>query len=301
MKVVLAGGTGFVGRVLRRELMTVGHEVTMLNRGSIVAERERCVHWDGKTLGEWANFLDGADAVINLAGENIASKRWTPSRKQRLISSRVNPTRAIVNAIAQAKRRPLVLINASAVGYYGDAGDLELADEDPMGAGFLATTCDCWETEALKARSLGVRVVLARLGPVLGEQGGMLSRMVPPFRFFMGMPLGTGKQWIPWIHIEDAVNAILFVLSRENISGPVNITSGAPVTMKEFCHTLARVLRRPCGPPLPSFLLRMLMGEMAAIVLSSQRAFPRKLLNAGHRFQYQDLFTALSVILKKSL
>lgn len=302
MKIVLAGGTGFIGTTLRRKLISAGHEVIVLTRQAATegTEREVFVAWDAKTSGDWASRLDGVDAVINLAGENIAGERWTPVRKQKIISSRVDATRAIVNAIAQAKQKPAVLINASAVGYYGDADDRELTEKDPEGTGFLAATCNQWETEAHKVEPLGVRLVVFRLGPVLGEQGGMLSKMIPPFLFFVGAPLGTGKQWISWVHIEDVIGAIFFALSSSEISGSLNIASGTPVTMKEFCHVLARALRRPCWPSLPSFFIRMMLGEMAAIILSSQRVIPRKLLEAGYLFRHTDLSRAFEAILKKS-
>jgi len=238
--------------------------------------------------------------VINLAGENIAAKRWTVARKKEIVSSRLDATRAIVRALGEVQKKPAVLINVSAVGYYGDVPDLELTEASGKGEGFLAETCDQWETEARKAESSGVRVILARLGPVLGERGGMLSKMLPPFRFFVGAPIGTGKQWISWVHQADVVGAFLFMLEHGDFSGPVNVTSGDPVTMKEFCRKLANILHRPCWPSLPSFFLRMLMGEMAGIVLSSQKALPRRLLKAGYRFRYPDLSTALVTILKEA-
>lgn len=302
MKIVLAGGTGFIGKAFREKTLAVGHEVTILTRRASGGgtEREIFAEWDARTPGSWAMHLDGADAVVNLAGENIAGERWTSTRKQKLVSSRVDATQAIVNAIAETKQKPAVLINASAVGYYGDTGDRELTEEAQEGKGFLAATCVQWESEARKAEKLGVRVVMMRLGPVLGEQGGMLSKMMPPFRFFAGAPLGTGDQWIPWVHIDDVIAAILFFLSNKNISGPVNITSGTPVTMREFCRTLAHTLRRPCWPPLPSFFMKVMLGEMAAMVLSSQKVIPGKLLEAGYSFRHTDLSKALAAILKKN-
>jgi len=302
MRIVLAGGTGFIGRSLREELLSAGHEVVVLTRknGAGAKERERFVAWDGRNAGEWIALLDGADAVINLSGENIAGERWTAARKQAILSSRVDATRAIVEAIGRAQKKPAVLINASAVGYYGDAADLELTEASARGAGFLAETCEVWEAEARKAESLGVRVVLARLGPVLGEKGGMLSKMLPPFRFFLGAPLGTGKQWISWVHQEDVTGALLFMLEQGDLSGPVNVTSGAPATMKEFCRTLAKALRRPCWPPIPSIFLKMLMGEMAAIILASQKVLPLGLLKAGYRFRHLDLSEAFAALLKEA-
>ncbi len=303
MKIILAGGTGFIGRALRGKLLSAGHVVIVLTRLSSQdsgekMSRESFAVWDGKSAGDWAVHLDGADAVINLTGENIAAKRWTPSQKQQILSSRVDATRAIVNAIEQARRKPALLINASAVGYYGDAADRELSEASPKGEGFLAETCEAWEAEARRAERFGVRVVLARLGPVLGEKGGMLAKMLPPFLLFMGAPLGTGRQWISWVHREDVVGAFLFMLGRGDFSGPVNVTSGTPVTMKEFCRRLAGMLHRPCWPPLPSFFLKGVMGEMAAIVLSSQKVLPLRLLKEGYCFRFTDLSEALAASLR---
>lgn len=309
MRIVLAGGTGFVGGALRATLLAAGHDVIVLTRKGSDKKSERPnghsaeidSYWDGKTSGDWVTHLVGANAVINLAGENIASKRWTPSQKQKILMSRVDATRAIVNAIGLAKQKPALLINASAAGYYGDVPDLELTEAGARGAGFLAETCGQWEAEARKAERLGVRVVLARLGPVLGEKGGMFSRMLPPFRSLIGAPLGTGKQWIPWVHQEDVTGAFLFMLEHEGLSGPVNVTAPAPVTMTEFCSVLARVLHRPLWFPVPPFLLKMFMGEMAMIVLSSQKALPQKLLRAGFWFRHPDLEEAMRTILNRSV
>jgi uncharacterized protein (TIGR01777 family) len=286
--------------VLRAKLAQSGHEVTVLTRQTSAAEygNEKFTVWDGKAAGLWISSLEGADAVINLAGENIAAQRWTPSRKQEILASRVDATRAIVEAIGLVREKPSLLINASAVGYYGDAFDQELSETSPKGQGFLAETCGLWEAEARKAEMSGVRVVLARLGPVLGERGGMLSKMLPPFRYFMGAPLGTGRQWIPWVHQEDVTGAFLFMLEHGNLSGPVNVVSEFPVTMKGFCHDLAKVLRRPCWPPVPSRILKMLMGEMTDIVLLSQKVQPRRLLEAGYHFKHRELSAALAWILK---
>ena len=303
MKIVVAGATGFVGKALTEKLSGSGHEVFVLTRSVQEVVRETggktLVPWDGKTSGDWAAYLDGADAVINLAGENIAAQRWTAARKQEIVSSRVDATRVIVKAIGQARKKPAILINASAVGYYGNVPDLELTEASGRGEGFLAETCEQWESEARKAEPLGVRVILARLGPVLGEKGGMLSKMIPPFRFFMGVLPGTGRQWIPWVHRDDVINIFLFMLEHPELSGPVHVTGPIPMTMSEFCSALAKVLDRPCGFPVPGFLLRMFLGDRAAIVLASQRALPQKLLQAGYEFRYFLLRPALESILKK--
>jgi uncharacterized protein (TIGR01777 family) len=302
MKIVLAGGTGFIGKAIRKEFLSAGHEVTVLTRSGNSAknEREKFIVWDGKTEGDWAAHLEGAGAVINLSGENIAAKRWTAARKEVLLSSRIDATRAIVNAIGKLKDKPAVLVNASAVGYYGDHLDAELTEAAVCGNGFLAEICERWEAEARKASTYGVRVVLARFGPVLGDHGGMLAKMVLPFRFFAGAPLGSGKQWIPWVHREDAAQALCFLLEHKELSGPVNITAPVPATMKEFSRALAAALRRPLWFPVPAFLLKAFLGEMAAVVLSSQRAVPQKLLEAGYHFKYPHLSGALRAIFSKT-
>lgn len=299
MKIVLAGGTGFIGKALRKELLGAGHEVIVLTRGqSFAAGHEKFVTWDTETSGGWARYVDGADVIVNLVGENIAAGRWTVRRKEALLLSRVHATQAIVTAIHSARVKPAVLINISAVGYYGDPGDQLLDESSPKGLGFLAEVCDQWETEARKAEAYGARVILARLGPVLGGQGGMLSKMLPPFRFFMGAPLGSGRQWIPWVHREDVTGAILWMLERPELSGPVNVTSPEPATMKAFSAALARTLRRPCWFPVPAFLMKLLLGEMASILLSSQKATPQKLLASGYQFRFPVLSEALASILQ---
>lgn len=303
MKIVLAGGTGFIGRALREKLCGAGHEVIVLVRhtgGTGKDVRETSVEWEGAASGSWIEHFDGADAVINLAGEDITARKWKPSRKQKILSSRVDTTRAIVDAIGRARKKPQILINASAAGYYGDAADQELTETSRRGAGFLADVCEVWEAEAKKAERFGVRVILARLGPVLGEKGGMLSKMLPLFLFFAGAPLGTGRQWIPWIHQEDAAGVFLFMLERSDLSGPVNVTAPAPVTMSRFSSILAGALRRPAWFPVPPFVLKIFMGEMAWVVLASQKALPQKLLGAGYQFRHPDLAEALDTILRKS-
>ena len=301
MKIILAGGTGFIGKALCQKILEAGHEVILLTRqvkGGGTAGEAWAV-WDGKTSGDWATFLDGADAVINLVGENIAAKRWTVEQKLKIVSSRMDATRALVKAIGEARKRPATLINVSAVGYYGDIPDQELTEKSSRGEGFLAETCAQWESEARKAEPLGVRVILARLGPVLGEKGGMLSQMIPPFRFFMGAPLGTGRQWIPWVHRDDVIGSFLFMLEHPELSGPVNVTAPGLTTMAEFCKVLAKVLRRPCWFPVPGFLLKIFLGDRSMIVLAGQKALPQKLLDAGYQFQYVSLPQACVSILKE--
>ena len=304
MQIVLTGGTGFIGKTLTRRLAQAGHRVILLTRRPEAVRQSsedsvQIVSWDGKTLGPWVPSLNGADAVVNLAGEPIAAKRWTPAQKARILSSRMDATGALVAAIAQAKKRPSVLVNASAVGYYGSVESGDVTESHPRGRGFLADTCERWEQEARKAEALGVRVVLLRFGIVLEKDGGALAKMLPPFKFFAGGPLGSGRQWLPWIHREDLIGAVLFVLERARLSGPVNVTAPEPVTMKQFCAALGKSLHRPSWAPVPAFLLRTALGEMSEMLLTGQRVIPQKLETSGYRFRYPRIEEALYSVLQK--
>jgi len=298
MTVVVAGGTGFIGSAVVTRLVEAGRRVVVLSRNP---ERFRnglhpslqFTPWDGRTMGPWTSSVEGAEAVINLVGEPIAVKRWTDAQKRRISSSRLDATRAIVEAIRHASAKPSVLVNASAVGFYGDTGD-DLVDEDrPKGSGFLADLCERWEHEAKKVETLGLRSVLLRFGVVLGENGGALQKLLPPFKWFIGGPIGTGKQWLPWIHREDVLRVILFALEQPAVSGPVNVVAPDPVTMREFCDALGRALNRPSWLPIPGFALRIAFAEIADMLLTGQRLVPSVLHRAGYSFRYPNLLTAL--------
>lgn len=298
MKIILTGGTGFIGAPLRERLLEEGHDVILLTRnpshaGSQPSGKLKTVFWDGKNPGPWADKINGADAVINLAGEPIAAKRWSDAQKKRIQESRLDATRAVVSAIQKAAKKPHLLINASAVGYYGNVPEGEVTEDHPRGTDFLSETCSRWEEAARTAEPLGVRVVRLRIGIVLEKNGGALKKMLPPFRFFMGGPLGSGRQWFPWIHREDVIGVILFALKNQNLSGPVNLTAPQSVTMKEFCTTLGQVMHRPSWAPVPAIVLKLLLGEMADLLLSGQKAVPKKLLEAGYSFQHPNLEEAL--------
>jgi uncharacterized protein (TIGR01777 family) len=245
------------------------------------------------TSGEWEASLDGADGVINLVGEPIAAKRWTDSQKNKIRSSRIDVTRSIVEGIAKAKRKPAFLLNGSAVGYYGPHGDEIVTEETPAGSDFLSSLCRAWEEEAQRAESMGIRVVRLRTGIVLGPHGGALAKMILPFKFFVGGPLGSGAQWMPWIHLEDELGLILHLIDKMQAVGPVNATAPNPVTMKEFCRTLGEVMRRPSWAPVPGFALRFMLGEMADILLTGQRAIPTAARKLGYQFRYANLSDAL--------
>jgi uncharacterized protein (TIGR01777 family) len=302
MNIVVAGGTGFVGGALVQHLVREGHRVVLLTRRPATAEATKSIQlcaWDGKNQGAWSRALHDADAVINLAGESIAT-RWSEIQKAKIIQSRLDATQAIVTAIRAAGKRPKVLMNASAIGYYGHVPDGKVTENHPKGTGFLADTCEAWEQAAGEAKSLGVRVVLLRIGVVLEKGGGALAKMLPPFQFFMGGPLGKGSQWFSWIHRDDLIGAILFALRHENLSGPVNATAPNPATMKDFCHTLGRVMHRPSFAPVPELVLKLLLGEMAQeMLLSGQRVVPSKLQEGGYAFQHPLLEEALHAILHR--
>jgi uncharacterized protein (TIGR01777 family) len=254
------------------------------------------IAWDLKKPGEWHRAVGESEAVVNLAGESIAAQRWTPAFKQRLVSSRIETTRAIVEAIRAAARPGICLVNASAVGYYGDRGDAVVTEQTPPANTFLGQLSVDWEGEALQAERAGARVVLLRIGIVLGEGGGALEKMVTPFRLFIGGPLGSGRQWFPWIHRDDVVGMIVWALENPQVRGPLNVTAPNPVTMREFARTLGRVLRRPSFAPAPGFALKLLLGEFAGSLLTGQRAIPEAAQRLGYQWRYPDLEGALRAI-----
>jgi uncharacterized protein len=304
MKVVVSGGTGFIGAPLCRALRDTGHAVVALTRDAASA-RSRLgpgidfAEWDARSRGPWEEALGGAGGVVNLAGEPVVGKAWTPAQKEKLRASRVDATRALVTAIEAAAPRLAVLLNASAVGYYGPHGDEMLTEESPSGSGFLASVNREWEEAARQAEPLGVRVVRLRTGVALGEGGGALAKMVPPFRMFLGGPLGSGQQWVPWVHRDDVIGIALWTLENDAVEGPVNATAPQPVTMKEFARVLGKVLGRPAWAPVPALALRALMGEMAEAVLTGQRVLPAAAERLGYRFRYPELEPALRSILAR--
>jgi len=304
MNLVIAGGTGFIGSALCARLTEQGHSLILLIRSISAAAdspNTTTIPWQPELSGAWEHILEeamaSADGVINLAGEPIAAKRWTEAQKRKLRSSRIDTTRALATAIGKAKKKPDFLLNASAVGYYGPRGDEVITEESGHGGDFLAQVCAAWEEEAKKAETYGVRVIRLRTGIVLGKGGGALSKMVLPFKLFIGGPLGSGRQWMPWVHLEDEIGLIQFLMQNNNASGAVNATAPNPATMKEFCRTLGDVLHRPCWAPVPAFALRLLLGEMAEMLLSGQRAVPVAAERLGYRFRYPKLWEALESLL----
>ena len=276
--------------------------MTVLSRTGGAGRRgsARLVAWtpDGTeaTGGAWASEIDGADAVINLAGESIAGRRWTSAQKQRILDSRVLATRSLVNAVRSAKRPPSVFVSGSAVGYYGPLDDVIVREDRPAGSDFLSQVCVQWETEAGRA-SERTRVVVVRTGIVLERDGGALPKMLPPFWFGAGGPVGSGRQYWPWIHRQDWIDLVRFAVRTPGVSGPLNATAPEPVTNKDFAAALGRALHRPAFLPTPGFALKLLLGEMAdALLLSGQRAVPAKAEQLGFRFARRDLHSALKAI-----
>jgi|CXWL01.1.fsa_nt_gi uncharacterized protein (TIGR01777 family) len=302
MTVIIAGGTGFLGSALIDALLARGDKVILLTRNPAAAHLRWDAKvdvrlWNAKDPGPWVLAFEKADAVINLAGENVASDRWTTERKLALIKSRIDPTRAIVAALAAASKRPKVFVCASAVGYYGGARKGDSPEDAPQGTDFLAALCGQWEREAQAAEKLGVRAVMPRIGVVLEKDGGALAKMLPPFKFGVGGRLGSGRQAFPWIHRDDVVGGILFLLEK-NISGPVNLAAPDLKTNAAFTKALGRALHRPAFFPVPGFVLKLALGEMSAMLLGGQRAIPKKLLDAGYQFKYPEIDKALAAILK---
>jgi uncharacterized protein len=311
MKVLVTGSTGLVGTALVNELARDGHTVCRLIRplstvvgGAPVAKAHGKtegfdVAWNPAT-GELGGAGVGADAVVNLAGASIAGGRWTKARKELLHTSRIHTTRALVGALAKMNARPRVLVSASAIGIYGDRGDEILTEGSRPGTDFLAGLAQDWEAEALKAEALGIRVVLARSGIILAKHGGALAKMLLPFRVGLGGRLGSGKQWMSWITLEDVVGVVRLAIENGSVRGTVNVVAPQPVQNAEFTKLLAKTLHRPALFPAPALALRLALGEMAdALLLSSQRVAPEVLEKLGYRFSQSELLPALNALLYK--
>jgi uncharacterized protein (TIGR01777 family) len=253
--------------------------------------------WDGRTAEGWGRYVAGAGAVVNLAGANIAGGRWTPEYKDKILRSRLAAGEAVVEAFGAASSRPAVLVQASAVGYYGSRGDEELDESAAAGDGFLAEVCRQWEASTAAVEDMGVRRVVVRSGLVLARDGGAFPRLVKPFRFFAGGPLGGGRQWFSWIHYDDEVAAISFLIEKDGAAGPYNLCAPGPVRNRDLARSVGRVLGRPAWWPTPRFALRLVLGEMAdELLLASQRARPEKLLAAGFEFEHPGVEAALPAL-----
>jgi len=305
MRIVIAGGTGFIGRALCERLANAGHSVTVLTRDpekarGRVYHAAKIVPWQGfrGQSDELSKALDGSEVVFNLAGAPIADGRWTPQTRELLRQSREGTTTAIVTTLAKLKARPVMLINASAIGLYGPRGDEELTEDSSSGDGFLASLCREWEGAARAAERLGVRVVTPRIGVVLEKDGGALAKMLPIFRLGLGGPLGHGRQWMSWIHRDDLVELLLFLMEH-GVSGPVNATAPHPVTNEEFSKALGQTLGRPALLRTPGFVIKLAFGDMAdELLLSGQCVIPQKAQSLGFHFRFPFIAGALHDILQ---
>ena len=302
MNVLIFGGTGFVGKNLSKELVDNEYQVFVVTRN-----RQENLHRLGNEvqLIEWDTFsplssvdkLPETDIVINLAGKSIADHRWTSSVKKKIRNSRIRVTSGIVTAINNSTIEPDVLINASAVDYYGARQDDKIDENEEAGESFLAQVCTDWEREAYKVENKFTRVLTMRFGIVLGNEGA-LNRMVMPFKFYLGGPVGKGEQWISWIHIKDLTSMIRFIIEHPELSGPINAVAPAPVRMKDFSKTLGNVLNKPSWLPVPEIILKIVLGQMSEMLLQGQRVYPEKISNAGFKFKFPELKSALEDILR---
>lgn len=297
MHILLTGGTGLIGRRLCKHWLAQGHQLTVLSR-----KPDDVARLCGANVRGIAHFDDigtqHVDAVVNLAGAPIADRPWTRKRKILLWDSRITLTEQLVTWLERREQKPDVLISGSAVGWYGDGGERELDENaQPVSEDFASRLCIAWEETAQRAETLGIRVVLVRTGLVLADEGGMLQRLLPPFKLGMGGPIGNGRQWMPWVHIEDQIALIDFLMSRDDARGPYNACALSPVRNRDFAKTLASVLHRPSFMPMPAVALRVLLGELSILLLGGQRARPDRLQEAGFTFRFTDLRAALENLL----
>ena len=303
-RVVIAGASGFIGRALAGELAAAGCEIIALTRHP-EASRHRLPNgmifatWDGRTAGDWSRYVDGALAVVNLTGDSLAKGRWTKSKRRRILDSRTAPGAALVEAIRRARAKPRVFVQGSAIGFYGSPGESEVDETASAGEGFLAGVVRQWEASTQDVDSLGVRRVVVRSGLVLGRGGGVWPSLARPFRFLAGGPLGSGRQWFSWIHLDDEVRAIRFLIGREDLAGAFNLAAPRPLRQRELCRAIGEAMRRPCWIPVPAMILRALFGEKAGqTLLVSQRVVPRRLEAEGFEFRYPDASAAIASLVR---
>jgi len=304
MRIIITGGTGLLGRPLSAALVQAGHEVTVLSREPDKVRNMpagvKLAAWDGASSQGWGELADGADAIVNYAGESIAGGRWSAERKRKIRQSRLDAGKAVMQAISAAAVKPKVLIQASGIDYYSaQSSDQSVTEASSPGSDFLAKVCFDWEASTAAAKAQGVRRPVLRTGIVLATDGGALPRLLLPFKLFAGGPLGSGKQWLPWIHIADHVRAVQFLIENEAADGPFNLVAPNPVTNQEMAKAIGEVMGRPAFVPAPAFAMRAVLGEMATLVLEGRRVVPSKLQALGFSFKYETVLPALGDLLGK--
>ncbi len=303
MRIAVTGATGFIGKSLCRSLLRTGNQLVVFARDTRNAQTLfpgiRVVEWDALEGPPPVGSLDGVDAVVHLLGEGIAKGRWSAKQKEAIRESRVQGTYNLCEALRSSSPRPRLLISSSAIGFYGSRGDEDLEESSARGSGFLGDICEAWETAAMTAEQHGIRTVLLRTGIVLSTEGGALAKMLPPFKMFLGGALGSGKQWMSWIHMEDEVGLIRHILGSDELKGPINATAPGPATNYEFSKTLGKVLGRPAIFPTPALVLKLLLGEMAQeLLLNGQKVLPRRAVSSGYQFRFPELEGALRHLLQ---
>ena len=305
MRIVITGATGFIGKALCRALHK-DYELVALSRNpekaaASLSGMAETVQWDAKNPDSFQQALDGVMALINLAGENIGSGLWTKSKKAKILQSRIKTAQAIVKAAEKVQKKPALVVHASATGFYGNNDDRILSEDSSPGSGFLADVCQKTEHTIQQVETLGIRLAIVRLGVVLGPGGGIISRLLLPFRLYLGSRIAAPNQWLAWVHIKDVVGAIRFIVENPDLKGIFNLTSPNPVPAKDFYSSLGKAMHRPVIFSVPHFALKLLPGDMATeLFLASQRAIPQNLLQAGYEFKYPDVILALRDIMKKS-
>ena len=302
MRALITGGTGLIGRALCRNLADDGHEAIVLTRNVTKKEglpsQTQLVQWDAKTIEGWGHLAGEVDVIVNLAGESLAEGRWTDERKRRILDSRISSGQLLLKAIEAAPKRPTALIQSSAVGYYGPRKDEELNEDSGPGSDYLAHVCFEWEASTAPAERMGLRWPVIRTGIVLSTEGGALPKILLPFKLFAGGPMGSGRQWWPWIHLQDQVRAIRFLMEHDSATGPFNLTAPHPLTNKDFASVVGRVMGRPALLPAPALALQVALGEMSTVLLDGQRALPHRLQELGFEFNFATLDAALRDLLK---
>lgn len=300
-KIIITGATGLIGKNIAKKLIEIGDDVFIFSRkpeiaNNIIKDAKKYIAWNYEEIDEWKQYLNGIDAVIHLAGENLIGKRWNDEFKKRIYDSRVLTTRALVSAIKEMNFKPQVFISASAVGFYGNRKE-EVDEYSEKGRGFLANLVNDWENEIKPLDNYGVRIVNIRLGTVLSKDGGALAKLIPQFKLFLGGTLGSGNQWFPWIHIDDVIGIILFVLNNSDVKGILNATAPEQVKMKDFSKTLGKILKRPSYLRVPSFVLKLILGEASEVLLNGVKVIPKRTLEYGYQFRYPKLYEALANVM----